>query len=113
MRISDWSSDVCSSDLRSNDSRLWGQAAFERSPPLKVLADASEDSWPTHRGIRPVPPLIKLRWKKALPTWSRCEWLALHRHRASCFLQSWIIFIYELYVCGRMAVKGEIGRAHV
>src|SRR3546814_3984773 len=33
MRISDWSSDVCSSDLRARSSRWWCAASARRSAP--------------------------------------------------------------------------------
>src|SRR3546814_17812469 len=65
MRISDWSSDVCSSDLLSHAAAVLGPTVFERVPDLDPcwrdlivdLANHVEVTW--RSGTRPVPPWIE------------------------------------------------------
>src|SRR3546814_16987490 len=46
MRISDWSSDVCSSDLRKQDSSAAAGPQRPASGQLELLLDAAEDRAP-------------------------------------------------------------------
>src|SRR3546814_17499511 len=62
MRISDWSSDVCSSDLRFPDGALWSELADRNAldeEALQKLADALVDfhsraqiAWPGDGAVR-------------------------------------------------------------
>src|SRR3546814_4635041 len=70
MRISDWSSDVCSSDLPENDSRA---AAF-RLRAADALRARLEVDWPEREGAwDSAQALLRARWPWAQPVLARLK----------------------------------------
>src|SRR3546814_15595220 len=92
MRISDWSSDVCSSDLRA-PTRAQCAEGFRREPPrVRLVADAATRAAAAHRGPddRERPRLCVGSAPRALPKTSDpqgCRGVAARRNEPERTLQ--------------------------
>src|SRR3546814_2943952 len=78
MRISDWSSDVCSSDLRHPRLHIWGplEARLQHAD-IVILGGLNEGTWP--REARPDPWLSRpMRERFGLPLPERRIGLSAH-----------------------------------